>query len=142
MKNRLRFCFPFLRNETVKQDIKYLIAGGFCTIFDFVLLCILTLHAGVDYVTTSILSFMSGTVLNYLLCTYRIFRVSVFVKRHYEFMYYAVSAAVGLGTNTALIRLLTEFAGIFFMISKLIATFVTYWWNFFARKYFLHTIKV
>ena len=25
-----------------------------------------------------------------------------------------------------------------FMISKLAATFLTYWWNFGARKYFLH----
>lgn len=141
MKAELQSRFPFLRNETVIQAIKYFIVGGFCTILDFILLYLLTVHAGINYVTSSIISFMSGTVLNYVLCTYWIFKVRVVEKRHHEFFYYAIITAVGLGINTGLIWLLTEFAGIFFMLSKLMATFATYWWNFFARKYFLHTIK-
>ena len=141
MKTALQSYFPFLLNETVIQAIKYFIVGGFCTALDFILLYLLTMYAGINYVTSSIISFMSGTVLNYYLCTYWIFRIRVIEKRHHEFMYYAIITAVGLGINTGLIWLLTEFAGIFFMLSKLMATFATYWWNFFARKYFLHTIK-
>jgi putative flippase GtrA len=141
MKAALQSRFPVLKNETVIQAIKYFIVGGFCTILDFALLYLLTVHGGLNYVLSSIISFMSGTLLNYYLCTYWIFNVRVVENRNHELFYYGIITAVGLGINTGLIWLLTEFAGIFFMLSKLMATFVTYWWNFFARKYFLHTIK-
>jgi putative flippase GtrA len=84
---------------------------------------------------------MSGTVLNYYLCTFWIFKIRVVGNRNHEFLYYAGITAIGLGINTLLIWIFTEFIGLYFMLSKLLATFITYWWNFGARKYFLHTIK-
>ena len=55
--------------------------------------------------------------------------------------YYVVITAVGLSINTLLIWGLTEYLSMYYMLSKVLATFVTFWWNFGARKYFLHTIK-
>lgn len=130
-----------LKNETFVQAAKYFVVGGFCTVLDFGMLFVFTHYWGMNYLTSSIISFMSGTVLNYYLCTFWIFKLRVVEKRHHEFMLYAAITAVGLGINTLLIYSFTEFIGLYFMLSKLMATFVTYWWNFFARKYFLHTIK-
>ena len=84
---------------------------------------------------------MSGTVLNYFLCTNWIFKIKVVEKRSIEFMYYINITGVGLVINTGIIWSLTDFFGFYFMLSKIIAIFITYWWNFGARKYFLHTIK-
>ena len=130
-----------LKNETFTQAVKYFIVGGFCTVLDFALLFILTHFVGLNYLTSSIISFMSGTVLNYFLCTYWIFKVKVVENRKHEFIFYVIITAIGLGINTLLIWSFTEFWGLYFMLSKLMATFVTYWWNFGARKYFLHTIR-
>ena len=130
-----------VKNETFTQAVKYVIVGGFCTILDFTLLYILTRYVGFNYLTSSIISFMSGTVLNYFLCTYWIFKVKVVENRKHEFIFYVIITAIGLGINTLLIWSFTEFWGLYFMLSKLMATFVTYWWNFGARKYFLHTIR-
>lgn len=130
-----------LKNETITQAAKYFIVGGFCTVLDFAMLFVLTHFAGLNYLTSSIISFMSGTVLNYFLCTFWIFMIRVVENRHQEFLYYVMITAIGLGLNTLLIWSFTEFIGIYFLISKLLATFVTYWWNFGARKYFLHTLK-
>jgi putative flippase GtrA len=135
------YILSIFKNETFTQAAKYFIVGGFCTVLDFAMLFVLTHFAGLNYVTSSIISFMSGTVLNYYLCTFWIFKVRVVENRHYEFFYYAIITAIGLGINTLLIWSFTEFIGLYFMLSKLLATFVTYWWNFGARKYFLHTIK-
>ncbi len=130
-----------LKNETFTQAVKYFIVGGFCTVLDFALLFILTHFVGLNYLTSSIISFMSGTVLNYFLCTYWIFKVKVVENRKHEFIFYVIITAIGLVINTLLIWSFTEYWGLYFMLSKLMATFVTYWWNFGARKYFLHTIR-
>lgn len=133
--------YPVLKNETFIQAAKYAVVGGFCTVLDFAILYLLTHVGGFNYLASSIISFMSGTILNYFLCTYWIFKLRVVEKRHHEFMFYAAITGIGLLINTALIWSFTEFFGLYFMLSKLLATFVTVWWNFFARKYFLHTIK-
>lgn len=135
------YTLSIYKNETFTQAAKYFIVGGFCTVLDFAMLFFLTHWGGLNYITSSIISFMSGTVLNYYLCTFWIFKIRVIENRHHEFFYYTIITAFGLGINTLLIWSFTEFIGFYFMFSKLLATFVTYWWNFGARKYFLHTIK-
>lgn len=136
-----KITFSVVENETFTQAVKYFIVGGCCTVLDFSLLFLLTHFTQLNYLTSSIISFMSGTVLNYLLCTFWIFKIRVIESRYHEFLYYALITAVGLGINTLIIWSLTEFFELYFMLSKLLATFVTYWWNFGARKYYLHTIK-
>ncbi|MBL0339478.1 MAG: GtrA family protein [Bacteroidetes bacterium] len=133
--------FPVLKNETFVQALKYFIVGGFCTVLDFALLYILTNFVGINYLTSSVISYMSGTFLNYYLCTFWIFKHRAIENRKHEFLYYVVITGIGLVINTALIYCFTEFLGLFLMLSKLLSTFVTYWWNFLARKYFLHTIR-
>jgi len=132
---------PIFKNETFKQAIKYFIVGGFCTILDFALLFILTKFFSVNYIIASIFSFMAGAILNYYLCVLWIFKIRTIKKRYYEFIYYMIITSIGLGLNTLVIWSVTMSIGLYFMYSKLVATFVTYWWNFGARKYFLHTIK-
>lgn len=130
----------FLESETVKQVAKYLIVGGVCTVLDFALLFFLTNYLDIKYLTSSVISFITGTILNYFLCTSWIFRVRIIKNRTHEFIYYLIITGVGLSVNTLMIWSLTEIFSLYFMISKLFATMVTFWWNFAARKYFLHSI--
>ncbi|MDB4904397.1 MAG: GtrA family protein [Mucilaginibacter sp.] len=133
--------YPDSKGETLKQIIKYAFVGGICTILDFGLLFILTNYFHVFYLISSTISFSAGTILNYYLCTLWIFKVRVLENKKVEFFYYLIITAVGLGITTLIIWLFTEYFKLNFMLSKLIATFITVWWNFSARKYFLHTIK-
>jgi putative flippase GtrA len=130
-----------IKNDTVRQAAKYFVVGGFCTLLDFSLLYGLTHYLNMHYVLSSIISFMSGTILNYFLCTFWIFKIRIVENQNLEFFYYAVITAFGLGINTFLIWAITEYLSFNFMYSKVLATFVTFWWNFGARKYFLHTIR-
>ena len=135
------YLISILKNEIFTQAVKYFIVGGFCTVLDFAMLFVLTHFGGLNYLISSIISFMAGTVLNYYLCTFWIFKIRLIENHYHEFLYYSIITGIGLGINTLLIWLFTELIGLYFMFSKLLATFVTYWWNFGARKYFLHTIK-
>lgn len=130
-----------IKNDTFTQAVKYFVVGGFCTLLDFTILYGLTHFLHFHYVWSSIISFMSGTILNYYLCTFWIFKIRVVENRNLELFYYFIITAVGLSINTLLIWGFTEFLSLYFMLSKALATIVTFWWNFGARKYFLHTIK-
>lgn len=126
------------RKNLLTEAGKYLVVGGVCTVLDFSILFVLTRRGHVQPVPASVVSFMAGTVLNYYLCTLWIFKVRVVGNRHLEMTYYLVITGVGLGINALLIWLCTAYLGYDVMLSKLASTFVTYWWNFGARKYFLH----
>lgn len=135
-KNKLTL---FLKNETFAQANKYLVVAVVCTILDFILLYVLTRYGGLNYLISSVFSFMSATGLNYVLCTFWVFKTRVIKKRQLEFLYYLIITSIGLAINTGVIWSLTEFLGLYFMLSKLVSMFFTFCWNFGARKYFLHT---
>ncbi len=98
-----------LKYETFTQAAKYLIVGGFCTVLDFAMLFISTYFARLNYLTSSIISFMSGTVLNYY---FSIFKLRVVENLHHEFFYCAIIIATGLGIITLLIWSFAEFIGL------------------------------
>lgn len=126
------------RKNLLTEAGKYLVVGGVCTVLDFGILFLLTHRGGMHAVPASVVSFMAGTVLNYYLCTFWIFKVRAVANRHLEMTYYLIITGVGLGINAVLIWLCTSYFGYDVMLSKLAATAVTFWWNFGARKYFLH----
>jgi putative flippase GtrA len=137
-----KLVFPgFFSKTIINEGLKYILVGGLCTIIDFILLYILTEDVGLSYLPSSIISFITGTVLNYFLCTIWIFKIRVVKKRRHEFLYYILISGIGLLINTLAIWGFTEILNIYYMISKLLATLITFWWNFGARKYFLHSNK-
>ena len=127
------------RNETFQQAIKYLFVGGICTALDFLVLFLLVELCHINYIIASVFSFICGVILNYFICTYWIFKVRFIKKKKYEFLVYIAVSIVGLGINTFCIWGLTNFFHFYFMISKLLSSVVTYFWNFCIRKYFLHS---
>ncbi|MDD3740237.1 MAG: GtrA family protein [Bacteroidales bacterium] len=135
------YLLSMIKTETFTQAAKYFGVGGLCTLVDISLLFVLSHYCGLNYITSSIISFLAGTILNYFLCTLWIFKVSRIKKRYQEFGFYLLITGIGLALNTFVIWGVTELFELNYMISKLFAIFVTYWWNFGARKYFLHTIK-
>ena len=126
------------RKNLLTEAGKYFVVGGLCTVLDFALLYVLKEYFAVHFLTASVVSFMAGTLFNYYLCTYWIFKVRRVTDRRLEMMFYLLITFIGLGINSAVIWVLTSSFCYHFMISKLAATFLTYWWNFGARKYFLH----
>jgi putative flippase GtrA len=143
MKTTITLTHPIsiINSDFLTEAVKYFVVGGFCTALDFALLFIFTYYYDINYIISSITSFISGTALNYFLCTFWIFRIRVIQNGLREFFYYFLITGFGLCVNTLLIWSCTTFLGFHFLFSKLIAAFVTYWWNFGARKYCLHTIR-
>jgi putative flippase GtrA len=131
-----------LQKQIVSEGLKYLVVGGLCTLIDFILLYVLSDILLINYVFSSILSFSVAVIINYYLSTFWIFKVRAINSKSLEFFSYLVISIIGLIINSGLIYLLTENQVSTYMISKVLATPIVLMWNFFARKYFLHTDKL
>ena len=127
-----------IKNQTAIQSIKYMFVGGTCTVLDFLILYIGAELLGLNYLPVSVFSFLCGVVLNYFLCTYWIFKVRVVNQVAIEFGLYVLISLVGLAINTGVIYVCTGMFGLYVMASKLLSAAITYFWNFFARKFLLH----
>lgn len=117
------------------QFVRYFFVGGFAFVVDFGLLYILTEYAGLHYLLSATLSFISGLLVNYVISCIWVFSTSKFKNRLVEFLFFAAIGVVGLLLNDALIWLFTDCIGTHYMFSKIVAAAIVYLWNFFARKY-------
>ena len=117
------------------QFVRYFFVGGFAFVVDFGLLYILTEYAGLHYLLSATLSFISGLLVNYVISCIWVFSNSKFKNRLVEFLFFAAIGVVGLLLNDALIWLFTDCIGTHYMFSKIVAAAMVYLWNFFARKY-------
>lgn len=117
------------------QFVRYFFVGGFAFVVDFGLLYILTEYAGLYYLLSATLSFISGLLVNYIISCIWVFSNSKFKNRLVEFLFFAAIGVVGLLLNDALIWLFTDCIGTHYMFSKIVAAAIVYLWNFFARKY-------
>lgn len=117
------------------QFVRYFFVGGFAFVVDFGLLYILTEYAGLHYLLSATLSFISGLLVNYIISCIWVFSNSKFKNRLVEFLFFAAIGVVGLLLNDVLIWLFTDCIGTHYMFSKIVAAAIVYLWNFFARKY-------
>ena len=144
----------FLKNETFEQALKYIITGIFCTVLDMLTLYLLTEYLSVYYIISAVFSFIVGVILNYIMSTFWVFKIRIIESRRLELLYYIIISLVGLVISIFCMWFLTEyfhlilyhylgkrFLPLHFMVSKFFSLFITFGWNFWIRKKFLHTQK-
>ena len=98
---------------------------------------LLTEVFGLHYLLSATLSFILGLVTNYILSVSWVFNRRSLSRPWAEFLVFAVIGVVGLGLNSLILFLCTEKLGLHYTLSKIIATVVVFFWNFFARKLIL-----
>lgn len=137
MKAIIRTLFVSSSNSTLPQLFRYTFVGGFAFLVDFGLLYVLTEHAGAHYLLSATVSFVAGLLVNYTLSKVWVFNTSTYENKKLEFLLFAGIGIAGLAVNDACLWLLSSVLGLWYMLSKVITTIITYLWNFFARKYLL-----
>ncbi len=108
---------------------------SFCV--DFGLLALLTEVGGLFYLVSAAISFLAGTSVSYLFSILWVFEVRRFSSRGLEYLVFVLVGAIGLGLNEALLWLFTEPLAIHYLLSKVIAASIIFFWNFAARKWML-----
>lgn len=120
------------------QLFRYFFVAAVAFAVDFTGLIFLKEFIHLNYIVAASLSFCVGAVVNFALSVRWIFFEPKVSKRHQEFIAVIIIAALGLAANDLMLGFLTSVVGLYYVYSKLIATAVVFFWNFFIRKWFLY----
>ena len=122
----------------IKQFMKFGVVGVIAFVIDFGTMVALTELLGFNPVASAGVSYCVSTVFNYLASMRYVFRHREDLSRTREFIIFVVLSLIGLGLN----ELIMWLGGItvgdrLYMITKIVATALVMFWNFFSRKKWL-----
>lgn len=135
--------------NTLIQFFRYCFVGGLAFLVDFAVSWLLFRFVfgeqkSFGWVANS-LSFIAGLAVNYIISTFWIFKNSKVENKLVEFISFAAIGVVGLLITIGITKLFELWLGdktsLFQIIAKLVATAVSFLWNFFARKILLYSKK-
>lgn len=125
-----------MMKKLVKQLFKFGIVGILCFFIDYGILIALTEIVGVNYLLSSAISFSISVIVNYILSLSFVFDTEK-GNNLKNFSLFIVLSVIGLGINQLLMWIGVEILGIYYMISKIIATGIVMLYNFITRKVIL-----
>ena len=141
-------------NNTFVQFFRYIFVGGFATVVHYFVLIFFTEVFGINANISNLIAFTIGLIVNYIISTLWVFDKGKVNNKWIEFLIFAIIGVVGLGINQFFIwlfdnpfREMAIFDGLFggfitvdkyYIIGQVIATGVSFIWNFVARKFILY----
>ena len=123
------------------QVFRSLFVGGLAFVADAGSLWLISI-TGLHYLLCSVFGFIVGVTVNYLLSVRFVFKEKASVGRFGEITVYFIVSVIGLGLTVLLMWLFTDILGFYFMVSKVFATVITFFWNFSSRKLLLYRKSV
>lgn len=124
--------------NTLLQFGRYILVGGSAFVVDFGSYCLLGL-LGVHYLAAGMLSFIAGFAFNFCVSRLMIFKATATEKANAkELLAVLLISLIGLLLTEVLLLLGTEAMQMDYRISKIIASIIVLFWNYFARKKFVY----
>lgn len=120
------------------QFFRYLFVGGFAFLVDFFLLYFFSDVCGIYYLVSAALSFIISLIVNYLISVYWVFNKNKIDNKLVEFGVFSLIGVVGLIFTEVILYLCTDVFGIYYLVSKIIATAIVMFWNFLARRFMFY----
>lgn len=125
--------------NSLLQFFRYAFVGGIATVVDWGVMLLFTGALHMHYLLSAIFAFAAGLLTNFYLSRALVFKS--FGKKYTikkEFLGFAFIGIVGLGLTECILYLLTTFVSSHYMVSKILATFVVLFWNYFSRRFLLY----
>jgi putative flippase GtrA len=119
----------------VLEFFKYGVVGAAAAITNIGTLVLFKEVFAVYYLVSNTAGFFTGLTVNYFLSKSFVFTEKFKFNKFREFSCYFLISIIGLGFDSALIWVLTEKAGLYYLASKIISTVIVFWWNFLSKKY-------
>jgi putative flippase GtrA len=120
-----------------RQLMRAVLASNSGALTDFALLAFFVEMAGLPSILASMLSFSFATVLVYILNVRWVFTVRRFENRSAEFSLFTGISLVALVFNTGSMWLCIDLLSMHYLLAKVLAGAVVFFFNFTARKLIL-----
>lgn len=140
MRDLYQFSSFLLKEKTEKTSIqlfRYFFVGGTAFLIDFTSLYILTDFFGIYYLSSAAIAFIMGLLTNYFLSISWVFSKRTYDNIISEFTLFTILAIIGLTLNEVLLWEFTNNLNIYYLYSKVLATGIIFFFNFFIRKIIL-----
>ena len=120
------------------QLIKFGLVGGIAFIIDYGIMVFLTEVFKVPSLISAAISFTVSVIFNYIASVKWVFDVDKEKNsKAKELIVLIILSIIGLGINELIMWIMDKQFGIYYMISKIVATIVVMCYNFITRKLFL-----
>ena len=120
------------------QLIKFGLVGGIAFLIDYGIMVFLTEVFKIPSLISAAISFTVSVIFNYIASVKWVFDVDKGKNsKTKELVVFILLSIVGLGINELIMWIMDKEFGIYYMISKIVATIVVMCYNFITRKLFL-----
>lgn len=124
--------------KLTKQFVRYFGVALVGYFVDFGSLILFHEIMHLHYLLAASIGFVFGLIVVYILSNRYVFGKSKIQSKSTEFAVFASIGVIGLGILNLLMWIMTDQFHINYLISKIVATFFVYAWNFFARRSLYH----
>ena len=124
-------------DSTSLQMFRYLFVGGISFIADYAVLFLLKEFGSLHYLLAAALAFGAGIAVNFILTKLLVFQV-IMQNKFYERSIFTLICLAGLLYTEGIMFALTDLFGVHYLFSKIAATVIVFFWNFFAKKLILY----
>ena len=122
----------------IKQIIKFAIVGVIAGVVDVGVLVFLKEILSLSVLLSSMISFITSVVVNYILSMTFVFK-SKNKNKIGEFIIFLLLSTGGLGINQLVLWIGVNFTSVYYLIVKFIAMIIVPIYNFITRKIFLES---
>ncbi len=116
------------------QFFRYIFVGGTAFIVDFFFLYFFSDICGIYYLISAVLSFIISVLVNYVMSTRWVFNQDNIGNKVLEFNLFILISTIGLVFTEILLYFFTDIVGLYYLVSKIIASIIVLFWNFLARR--------
>lgn len=123
--------------ELLVQIFRFGIVGVVATIIDFIFLYLFRELCHLPIILSNTLSFTIAVLYNYWASLTFVFNIDQNKDKRKRFVIFIVCSVIGLILNDIIVWCVTDIMGIYYLISKVMATLIVMVFNFVTRKKFL-----
>ena len=116
------------------QLIRYILVVAIAAPIDLGGYILLKSQFHVPYVLAATLSFTASLIVNYLLSVAWVWTNRTGRERHVDMVIFTIIGLVGLGLTDLIVFVGTDVANLNYIVSKLIAFSIVFFWSFGARR--------
>jgi putative flippase GtrA len=117
--------------------VKYFFVGGAAAVVDIGLFSIFASYLSWPWVPVSITTFILATLTNYFLSIQFVFESGTRHKKYVEVFGVFIVSGLALLVNQIVLYLAIEILGWHLIFSKIVATSVVFFWNYYGRSKFV-----